>query len=135
MKKISIEWLKAAEDDLALIQHIIEDEGLSHLVAFHAQQAIEKSLKAVIEEELEENIKTHSLDKLIGLTKDIIPLEYDDEVIASLESLYIDSRYPGTLGLLPEGKPSKQEAETFLKEAQLIIAQIVIYYQIKLDEY
>jgi len=44
MNPVSLEWLKSARDDLSLVEHILLDEHLTHLVAFHAQQAIEKSL-------------------------------------------------------------------------------------------
>ena len=50
MKKISEEWLKIAKDDLRVADKIISDEALTHMVAFHSQQCIEKSLKAVMEE-------------------------------------------------------------------------------------
>lgn len=40
MKKISEEWLKSAQDDLRVIERIIQDERLTHMVAFHAQQCI-----------------------------------------------------------------------------------------------
>jgi len=42
MKKLTEEWLKAAKDDLNVIERIIDDVHLSHIVAFHAQQCIEK---------------------------------------------------------------------------------------------
>ena len=44
MKKISQEWLKSAEDDLEAIDEMIKNKSLTNIVAFHAQQAIEKSL-------------------------------------------------------------------------------------------
>ena len=50
MKEISQHWLNSANDDLKIITKIIDDSSLTHQVAFHAQQAIEKSFKAVIEE-------------------------------------------------------------------------------------
>lgn len=37
MKKISEEWLIAAMDDLSVIDKIISDEHLTHMVAFHSQ--------------------------------------------------------------------------------------------------
>jgi len=45
MNQNSIEWLKAAKDDLDLINKIINESNLTNLAAFHAQQAVEKSLK------------------------------------------------------------------------------------------
>ena len=50
MKKISEEWLRAAKDDLRVVEKISQDEHLTNMVAFHSQQCIEKSLKAIIEE-------------------------------------------------------------------------------------
>ena len=41
------EWLKSAYSDLRNIHYIINDAFLSHMVAFHSQQAIEKSLKVI----------------------------------------------------------------------------------------
>ena len=45
----SHEWLKSAADDLLLIKEIIDNPFLTHLSAFHAQQSIEKSFKALLE--------------------------------------------------------------------------------------
>ena len=44
MKKISEEWLKAAKDDLRVADKIISDEALTHMVAFHCQQCIERKI-------------------------------------------------------------------------------------------
>ena len=43
MKKTTNDWLVSAGSDLLLIQKITLHENLTHLSAFHAQQAIEKS--------------------------------------------------------------------------------------------
>ena len=50
MKDISLEWLRSAKSDIETIDAILEKEQLTHIVAFHAQQCVEKCLKAVIEE-------------------------------------------------------------------------------------
>jgi HEPN domain-containing protein len=42
-------WLMAAKDDLILLEDIKNNTHITNLIAFHSQQAIEKSLKAVIE--------------------------------------------------------------------------------------
>ncbi len=44
MKSLTEELLKAARDDLDEIEKIIDDGHLSHIVTFHAQQSIEKSI-------------------------------------------------------------------------------------------
>ena len=47
-KKLATQWLKAANDDLDNISYIIQVEHLTNVVAFHSQQAIEKSFKAIL---------------------------------------------------------------------------------------
>ena len=47
MKKATEAWFQSAESDLLLIDEILANENLTHLSAFHAQQAIEKSFKAI----------------------------------------------------------------------------------------
>jgi HEPN domain-containing protein len=43
MKKATKEWFESAESDLLLIHEIHSNENLTHLVAFHAQQAVNKA--------------------------------------------------------------------------------------------
>ena len=95
MKGIVKDWLVSAEGDLLLIKEIIDLENLTHLSAFHAQQAIEKSFKAIIE-------------------------EFELDLLILLDQLYIDSRYPGEMGLLPDGKPTVDESTKFFNLAQRI---------------
>ena len=110
MKKISDEWLKAAADDLSVIAKIISDDHLTHMVAFHSQQAIEKSLKAVMEEFEIDQIKIHNLERLLELVSGHIKPEINIMIIEKLDKLYIDARYPADLGLLPDGKPTIDDA-------------------------
>lgn len=113
MKKTTNDWLNSAESDLLLIQEIISRENLTQLSAFHAQQAIEKSFKAIIEEFELGFIKSHSLEMLLNKVRDRISTELNSDQLILLDQLYIDARYPGELGLLPDGKPSLKEAEEF----------------------
>lgn len=77
MKKLTEAWLKAAEDDLHVIERIGREENLTHMVAFHAQQAIEKSLKAVIEEHELGSVKIHNLERLFEIAKDFAKVDAD----------------------------------------------------------
>jgi len=113
MKKTTEDWLISAESDLILIQEIITNENLTHLSAFHAQQAIEKSFKAIIEEFDLGFTKTHSLEMLYNKVKEKIFPVINTDLFVLLDQLYIDARYPGEMGLLPEGKPSISEAKEF----------------------
>lgn len=120
MKKSTKEWFKSSESDLLLIKEINSNENLTHLSAFHAQQAIEKSFKAVIEEFDIGFIKTHSLETLYNIVKDKFLVKFDTDLLIILDQLYIDSRYPGELGLLPNGKPSVLEVKMFFDLAKEI---------------
>lgn len=113
MKKITREWFNSAKADLMIIDKIIDDAFLTHQVAFHSQQAIEKSFKAVLEEYELPFRKTHSLETLAGAVRKTLKISIDLKTIKMLDQLYLDARYPGELGLLPEGKPSLVEAKKF----------------------
>lgn len=124
MKKISQDWLLSAESDLQLVNDIIDRHSLTHQVAFHAQQAIEKSFKAIVEEFDLGFIKTHSLETLFGIIGRKILIEVDMDKLILLDQLYIDARYPGELGLLPNGKPTTEESKEFIELAETINNQI-----------
>jgi HEPN domain-containing protein len=121
MKKITKDWLTSAESDLLLIGKIISQENLTHLSAFHAQQAIEKSFKAIIEEFDLGFIKTHSLEMLYSRIIDKISIDVNVNLLILLDQLYIDARYPGEMGLLPNGNPTVFEAQEFYDLVVLII--------------
>ena len=117
-KKQAIEWLKASHDDLDSIKYLIEAEHLTNVVAFHAQQAIEKSFKALFEYKKIPFIKTHNLEKLYKKIEDIIDVEYEE--LECINELYIESRYPGDMGLLPYGKPTLNDAQEFYEFAKRV---------------
>ena len=123
MNRISHEWLKSAQDDLSLIERILDEDQLTHLVAFHAQHTIEKCLKALLEDQGDFVPKTHSLNRLFELNAGRIT-EPDADIVHALDELYIESRYPGELGLLPFGKPSLSEARMFFQVARDIFNMV-----------
>ena len=127
MKDITRQWLELAFLDLESISRLIIDERLTNQVAFHAQQAIEKSLKAILEEFGEKVPRIHSLSKLFDLCSDYIRIDADEEIVIALDSLYTESRYPGDNGLLPEGKPSLKQVQLFLHFSQFVYKEISMY--------
>lgn len=117
------EWLKAADDDLKIIEKIIDDKNLTHMVAFHAQQAIEKTFKAILEYRGDNVQKIHSTFRLYYLIEDFFSID-NPGLLDTIDTLYIESRYPGNLGLLPDGKPSLDEAQEFYNFALDIVKTI-----------
>jgi HEPN domain-containing protein len=124
MKKQAESWLQAAKDNLNVIKEILENNELTNMVAFHAQQLIEKSFKAILEEYKGQVPKMHSIITLKEQIKEFINIPVNQDIFDQLNELYIDSRYPSEIGLLPNGKPSKKEAKIFFKEANEIFQKI-----------
>ena len=106
--------MKAASDDLLVIKRIVDEESLTHIVSFHAEQAIEKALKALLEEQNSKIPKTHDIRRLHKMVETLLPLNEENlEILLTINELYIDSRYPVDFGLLPDGKPSLDDAKRF----------------------
>lgn len=124
MKTITREWLNRAKDDLDVANEIIDIPHLTNIVAFHSQQSIEKTFKAILEE-FDENVpKIHSLVRLYALVRDKISLKPDELLLAEINDVYIDARYPGELGLLPYGKPSLKDSRGFYEVAYRIYGDV-----------
>lgn len=113
MKSISGDWLKSARSDLLTMEALLSHDELTAVVAFHAQQCVEKVLKAIIEEYELGGIKSHDLITLNGIVLKVWDIGADEDTLALLNKLYIDSRYPGALGFLPHGAPDLGEAKDF----------------------
>ena len=121
MKKIVEDWIMFADRDLTAAELLLKDEhSLTNIVAFHCQQTIEKYLKAFWVENDIPIIKTHDLVKLNNIAKNVKDLGIDDKKLNVINEVYVETRYPGDLGLLPTGMPTNQEAEEFLEFAKEI---------------
>ncbi|MDR0301145.1 MAG: HEPN domain-containing protein, partial [Treponema sp.] len=104
-----------ADKDLYAAEIILKDEyPLTNIVAFHCQQAIEKYLKAFLIEKNVPLIKTNDLIKLNEMVNEVKNIEIDEKILIVINEVYIDSRYPGELGLMPDGIPTNEQAKEFL---------------------
>jgi HEPN domain-containing protein len=123
MKPITKEWLNAANDDLIAMEVMLGREEITNMVAFHAQQAIEKSFKAVIEEFNLGKFRTHQLENLYAKILPILS-GFNETILEELDTVYIEARYPGDLGLMPHGKPNVEEVTIYYLEALKIKEQV-----------
>lgn len=123
-KELANEWLKSALTDLKNIEHIINDDFLTQVVAFHSQQCVEKCFKALLELNSKKVPKEHSTLKLYGSVKGQIGSILDIDILTDMDDLYIESRYPGDLGLLPDGKPTLKNATEFFDFARNIYEKV-----------
>ncbi len=131
MKFLAGEWLRSAESDIETIAEIIDNLHLTHVVAFHSHQCIEKCLKAVFEECEMEIDKVHNLLKLYKDISGVINIDFDQDKLELLSKLYIDSRYPSELGLLPNGRPTTGDAKEFYRFATDIYDKIKNFLESK----
>lgn len=127
MKEITLQWLDLARTDLTTCKKLLDDAYLTNIVAFHAQQTIEKCFKAIIEEKEQTIPRIHSLVRLFGIVSTHINFELDAKLLQQADGIYTASRYPGELGILPDGKPSLKTANELYKFAAHVF-EITTYY-------
>jgi HEPN domain-containing protein len=121
MKKQVEDWVLLADSDLRAAEIILKDEHpLTNIIAFHCQQAIEKYLKAFLIEKNIPLIKTHDLIKLNGMINEIEKLNIDEKKLLVINEVSAESRYPGELGLMPDGLPTNEEVNKFIEYAKEI---------------
>ena len=114
MKQTTKDWLTVAEDDLLAAKTLASEDRLTNLVSFHCQQCLEKCFKAMIDEQDKPSIKSHDLLRL-QLIANIQLSASETTLLSIINETYIDTRYPGDLGLLPHGKPTISEIEPFIQ--------------------
>jgi HEPN domain-containing protein len=96
-KDIISEWLKRARSNLERARaEKISDEILYEDLCFDAQQAVEKSLKALLVRLDKPFPKTHSIGMLLKLIEET-GVEISDDINRSkiLTDYAVDTRYPG----------------------------------------
>lgn len=70
-------WMRRAQADLAFARIPLPEGGLYEQLCFHAQQAVEKSLKALLVQARVDFPNTHNLQRLIDLLPPEIPADPD----------------------------------------------------------
>ena len=98
MKEVVAEWLRKAEGDArtARREAAVEDGPNWDAVCFHAQQAVEKYIKGLLQQQEISFTKTHDLSVLLN---QILP-EFPDLIVLSddmerLSAYAVEFRYPG----------------------------------------
>jgi HEPN domain-containing protein len=90
-------WLKKANSDIKICIHEIQHEDpVTDVICFHAQQAVEKYLKAYLIYNDKEILKTHDLSKLIYECSQVNPefQQLFDNKIDILTRYATSIRYP-----------------------------------------
>ncbi|MCX5961606.1 MAG: HEPN domain-containing protein [Cyanobacteria bacterium] len=89
-------WLERSNNDIITArQTLLLMNGPTDTPCFHAQQAIEKTFKALLTFHQITFPRTHDLLRLLDLALPFIPdLDNDREGFADMESYAVDVRYP-----------------------------------------
>lgn len=96
------EWIAHAQSDLNLAQLGKSSHDVLHeQICFHAQQSVEKALKAVLLFRKIDFPLTHDLEELSDILEEAgIPLPSDTLDLGILTPYAIETRYPGHWGEL-----------------------------------
>ena len=97
MNPLTLEWIQKAEGDYTIMhQNYYSSNPIHDAICFHAQQCVEKYLKAWLQEANIPFTRTHDLERLLSL---IIPTLPDWEAwqadFSTISEHTVDFRYPG----------------------------------------
>ena len=110
-------WLGFAREDLRVAEWAFSSE-IYNQTCFHAQQCVEKVLKAWLRFQGTLPPRSHQLSLLLALLPDEVLADLYLE-ITLLDRFYIPTRYPDALaGALPDGLPDATDAQEALAVAR-----------------
>jgi len=120
MKNAEQDWMHQAGQELKMADYLLQG-GFHQGCCYHAQQAIEKGIKARLLARGWELEKTHSIARLMAICRDFkIRLRLKDEDIVFIDGIY-RGRYPAEEGLLPLKEPALEDAQRAIRIAGRII--------------
>jgi HEPN domain-containing protein len=115
--KIAAEWLRYAQNDLAVAKHCLEDMNpkQTEIASYHCQQCAEKALKAFLIYKDIEPPKIHDLKVLCKMCQDVdASFAKITSQCARLTPYGITVRYPDELS------PNEDMVKLAIKEAQQV---------------
>lgn len=117
-REIAEKWLKKARTDLRVAEKLLEIGEEPWVIAFHAQQAVEKALKAYLVLHNKHFGKVHNIARLIDLCAEVNQ-DFNQLYELGVDELYplaIEARYPDT-GV----EVTMDEAEEAVRKAKLAL--------------
>ena len=128
MKNETSGWVFFANNDMISAKTLIdyaESTGaeLTGNIAFLCQQTIEKYFKGYLTENGKKFQKIHDLLKLYSEVKSVKDWGLDEIILRDINEIYTETRYPGNIGMTPEGRlPTMEEAKSYLELAKKVEA-------------
>ena len=126
MKELVNEWIRKAKKDegTAKREALIGEDANSDAVCFHAQQAIEKCLKGLLQHCEIRFSKTHDLSALLELLLPRFPdLNVLDDDMEWMSAFAVEIRYPG-----------EDATETDVKTALIIMENALTIIRDKIED-
>ena len=91
---LAVGWVRKAESDLADARRTANSDGPYDTACFHAQQAVEKYLKALLAWQGIPIPRTHDLEELQRLCQPLIPMDaFSGLNVAELSGYAVELRY------------------------------------------
>jgi HEPN domain-containing protein len=121
MKPLTSEWVEKAEGDFATAGREIRARKTPNFdaVCFHAQQCVEKYLKAILQELNLPFGKTHHLTALLDILVSVVPSwELLRPQLQSLNACSVSIRYPGESADKTAAKDALSLSTTIRAEAR-----------------
>ena len=123
MNPLTLEWIQKAEGDYTTVK-LLQESPISSkdVICFHAQQCIEKYLKAWLQEANIPFSKTHDLETLLDLIVPTIPAWqtwYSE--FSTISEHAIDPCYPGKFATASE---AEQAVEICIKVRQAVRSEL-----------
>lgn len=112
------EWMQFAESDLRLARLAAQDQSIRpEQVCFHAQQAAEKAIKAILRSRQADFPLTHDIELLLRLAEEAgIGLPEGIRAAGRLTPYAVETRYPGF-----QSEISGAELEEALETAESVV--------------
>ena len=124
MKELARRWLTFADKDRQTCEQIKDSQGLRAIAAFHTQQMIEKSLKAILVCEGQNPPRIHDLVRLAAVVSAATgELVVNADELERINQYYTFSRYPQAFQTDPSEEPSASELESMISTGRKIFDQ------------
>lgn len=101
-------WVELAEEDFKIATHEMEAGRDAPFggICFHAQQCVEKYIKALLVLHAVDFPKIHDLEVLLGMVRAVAAPEMGVDDVLPLNRYAVEARYPGDWGI-----PTHEEAK------------------------
>jgi HEPN domain-containing protein len=125
-KKVYIQkWLFRANEDINVLNKLYtsDPKSFASTICFHAQQAVEKFLKAFLIFNDIDFPKTHDLDFLLSESIKIDKTGFQDINLKSLTDFGVSVRYPDDF-FIPDQKETKDYRDVAIKVKTIVEGKI-----------